>query len=176
MYKLLIVFILLAQQVTAQTHIINTGSNIKDKDAEIILAHHNTIRDEKKLPALSWSPSLAAYAQNWADHLAKNNNCTIKHRAFSGENGMVYGENIFWGSSAEVYAPAEASYSWYSEKKQYSYRKINTAKWYGTGHYTQMMWKTTREMGVGVAICPNGAIIVVANYFPAGNVVGEYPY
>ena len=176
MYKWLIVFIFLAQQATAQNKIGRTGSSIKTTDAEQILAHHNTIRKEKGEQALTWNTELAAYAQKWADYLAKNNNCDIKHRDICGQNGQSYGENIFWGSSATAYPPIEASHSWYEEKKDYRYRKISAASWHNTGHYTQMIWKDTRQMGVGVAVCPNGSIIVVANYYPAGNVIGEYPY
>jgi hypothetical protein len=39
-----------------------------------------------------------------------------------------------------------------------------------------MIWENSREVGVGVAKCADGALIVVANYFPAGNYIGEYPY
>ena len=176
MYKLLVGLFFLVQNVNAQNNIRATGSSIKSKDAEAILTHHNKIRTEKGLPVLSWSKTLSAYAQQWADHLARENNCNIRHRDVSGENGMVYGENIFWGSSAEVYAPVEASYSWYEEKQLYRYAKVSRSNWYKTGHYTQMVWKNTREIGVGVSVCANGGIIVVANYYPAGNVISEYPY
>jgi hypothetical protein len=39
-----------------------------------------------------------------------------------------------------------------------------------------MVWKTTREVGVGVAYCQSGGIIIVASYYPTGNMMGEYPY
>jgi pathogenesis-related protein 1 len=176
MQKMWLAVVFLLQQVNAQNKITVTGSSIKATDAELILAHHNTIRKEKGEAALTWSTTLAAYAQQWADNLAKNNNCEIKHRDICGQNGQLYGENIFWGSSATAYPPIEASHSWYEEKKDYRYRKISASTWHNTGHYTQMIWNDTRQVGVGVAICPNGAIIVVANYYPAGNVIGEYPY
>jgi pathogenesis-related protein 1 len=174
MFRSLLLFLFISQQSTAQVK--NTGSDIKSADATAILNHHNEVRKDKGVAALTWSPQLAAYAQLWADHLAKNNNCSIKHRGNAGENGKQYGENIFWGSDAMAYPPVQASYNWYGEKKDYTYRKINGSSWYNTGHYTQMIWKDTREMGVGVAVCANGAIIVVANYWPAGNVFGEFPY
>lgn len=176
MQKLLIVCIFLVQQASAQNTIKTTGSSISAKDAAQVLNHHNNIRKEKGEDDLTWSTTLAAYAQQWADYLAKNNNCDIKHRDICGQNGQTYGENIFWGSSSSAYPPVTASQSWYEEKKGYRYRKINSSSGYNTGHYTQMIWKATRQMGVGVAVCPNGAIIVVANYYPAGNVIGEYPY
>ena len=174
MFRSLLLFLFITQQLTAQK--LNTGSNIKPKDAGLILSHHNSIRKDKGVAALTWSPQLAAYAQQWANWLAKNNNCSIKHRGNAGENGKQYGENIFWGSDATAFAPVQASYDWYSEQKKYKYKKINGSNWYNTGHYTQMIWKDTKEMGVGIAVCANGAIIVVANYWPAGNVVGEFPY
>ena len=154
----------------------NTGSKISVKDAQEILAHHNKVRKKVGSPALIWSTKLAAYAQSWADHLANENNCEIEHRAVCGEDGKIYGENIFWGSSATSFKPIDASLSWYSEIKKYTYAKLNESNWQDTGHYTQMVWKNTNEMGVGVAVCPNGAIIIVANYYPAGNYMGQYPY
>lgn len=44
------------------------------------------------------------------------------------------------------------------------------------GHYTQMVWNYTREVGAGVAYCPGGGIVVVASYHPAGNIIGSVPY
>jgi uncharacterized protein YkwD len=154
----------------------STGSKISTSDAQRILDHHNQVRRQKGVPPLIWNAKLSAYAQKWADYLANSNHCSIKHRTDCGEDGNVYGENIFWGSSAAFYHPLDASTSWYDEKKDYRYRTIDPNDWHETGHYTQMIWKDTREMGVGVAICPDGAIIVVANYYPAGNVIGRYPY
>ncbi|MGC4103573.1 CAP family protein [Ferruginibacter sp.] len=176
MYKLLAGLLLLVQSLSAQNTISSTGSNIKSKDAEAILAHHNKVRAEVGAPALAWSRSLSAYAQKWADHLAALDNGTLEHRDVSGENGKIYGENLFWGSSAAAYPPVQASYNWYDEKKMYKYRKLNGSNWHKTGHYTQMIWKTTQEMGVGVAVSASGAVIVVANYYPAGNVINQYPY
>ena len=154
----------------------NTGSKISREQATQILQHHNKVRQEVGSEALVWSNQLATYAQNWADYLANNNNCTMKHRTNAGEGNKPYGENIFWGSSSSYYKPIDASLAWYSEKKFYKYQKLNNNNWYKTGHYTQMIWKNTREVGVGVAVCPNGGLIVVANYYPVGNVITEYPY
>ena len=119
---------------------------------------------------------MAAYAQRWADYLATNNHCKIKHRGPNEQEGAQYGENIFWGSSAQAYRPLDASKSWYSEIQKYTYSLLNSDNWYPTGHYTQMIWRNTTLMGAGVAVCPDGEIIVVANYNPPGNYMEEYPY
>ena len=42
----------------------------------------------------------------------------------------------------------------------------------GTGHFTQVVWAETREIGIGKASV-DGQTFVVANYIPAGNVVGR---
>lgn len=41
---------------------------------------------------------------------------------------------------------------------------------------TQLLWKSSSKMGVGVAKIPNGIYkyIIVANYDPPGNVVGRF--
>lgn len=90
-------------------------------------------------------------------------------------DGRSLGENIFWGSSSDAYSPLDASGSWYEEKQQYRFGPISNVS-DGTGHYTQMVWKDTREMGLGVAYTKKGGIIVVASYYPAGNVIGQLPY
>lgn len=42
------------------------------------------------------------------------------------------------------------------------------------GHFTQVVWKDTREMGVGMARSNTGKLYIVANYDPAGNMVGSF--
>lgn len=42
------------------------------------------------------------------------------------------------------------------------------------GHFSQMVWRSSTEIGVGKAKTRCGKIFVVANYKPAGNVIGEF--
>ena len=65
--------------------------------------------------------------------------------------------------------------SWYDECKDpgydfsSSFTRMNGAE--GTGHFTQVVWKSTTK--VGAALSPCGKYLV-ANYSPAGNVKGKY--
>ena len=42
------------------------------------------------------------------------------------------------------------------------------------GHFTQLVWKGSKEMGVGRATARSGNIYVVANYAPTGNMQGAF--
>ena len=43
-------------------------------------------------------------------------------------------------------------------------------------NYTQLVWGATKQFGCGKAVCKDGTVIVICNYDPKGNVVGEKPY
>ena len=49
---------------------IQAQPSIKQTDITRILDHHNNVRKEVNTKPLVWSSSLAAYAQQWAEHLA----------------------------------------------------------------------------------------------------------
>jgi uncharacterized protein YkwD len=150
-----------------------TGSAISQQDAQKALDYHNEIRKKVGSPNLKWSTDLAKYAQAWADQLAGT--CKMKHRPTSGQWKQQYGENIFWASNTD-YTVLDACENWYEEIEFFKPGKLTEKVWQKAGHYTQMVWKETTHMGIGIAICKNGGMIIVANYNPAGNFIGEKPY
>ena len=125
---------------------------------------------------LRWDDGLAAYAQQWTDHLAADG-CRMKHR-----QSRTYGENLYQGTAGH-YTAVDAAKAWESEKTLYG-GSVITEKNYGRiGHYTQMVWRDTRGVGCAVQHCERGApfgsgpwTLVVCNYEPPGNVVGRKPY
>jgi pathogenesis-related protein 1 len=146
------------------------------QQAELVEAH-NQVRRRVGAPALRWSDALAARAERWAVTLAERG-CALQ---ISGTNGL--GENLFRLS----YAPAEVPRvramatpssvvdDWASEAADYSYEHNRCTQGKDCGHYTQIVWSDTREVGCGAALCPGGEIWV-CNYAPAGNVRGRRPY
>jgi len=42
------------------------------------------------------------------------------------------------------------------------------------GHFTQVVWKGSTELGIAWARAPGGACYCVANYRPAGNMMGDF--
>jgi pathogenesis-related protein 1 len=130
-----------------------------------IVAAHNRVRAQVGVPPMTWSDDVARVAQRWADHLAARR-CKLEH------NGRArLGENLFWSSG-----PADATQvvaAWAAEKQSYSYR-TNSCRGV-CGHYTQVVWAKSTQVGCGMATC-GSAEVWVCNYDPAGNLVGARPY
>lgn len=152
----------------------NTGSAVSKSEAQEALDFHNQVRNDVGAPPLSWSAELSEYAQEWADFLAKKG-CELEHRSSLGRNPKNYGENLYGGRGG-VRTALDASKAWYSEIKDFKNVVLNSSNWYNTGHYSQMVWRNTSQVGIGSAKCPNGAYIIVANYNPPGNYMGQKAY
>ena len=112
-----------------------------------------------------WSAQLAGTAQAWADHL-------IATGAFAHRPNDPYGENLYAiiGGTASAQDVVSA---WSGEASSYDLRTNACSGM--CGHYTQIVWRTTRR--VGCAVASNGQRQVwVCNYDPPGNIIGERPY
>lgn len=130
---------------------------------EAILEAHNRLRALHCAPPLEWSDSIASVAQSWADQL-NSEGCKFYHS----KNG--YGENLAMGTSS-AYGMNSLVDMWYSEKSSYSYRSPGFSM--STGHFTQVVWKGSSQIGCGVTNC-NGNTVLVCNYSPPGNYEGQF--
>jgi len=130
-----------------------------------MLAAHNAVRARVRVPPLVWSGRLAAYAQEWADHL-------LARGEFAHSRNPAYGENLFEITGAAA-SPKEVVHDWASESRDYDYR---SNRCHGVcGHYTQIVWRDTREVGCAVAR-GRGREVWVCEYNPPGNWVGRRPW
>lgn len=163
-----------AISVTAQTVPAVTGSGVAKDDAQSALDFHNKVRKDVGVPSLEWSTELAAFAQLWANKLAEGG-CKLEHRPSSGRWAQLYGENIYFGTAAGI-TTLDASMAWYSEKKDFTNGRLTVGNWTKVAHYTQMVWRTTTKIGIAKATCPSKGTIIVANYSPIGNYMGQKPY
>jgi uncharacterized protein YkwD len=146
-------FILFTASAIAQSHFA-TG----------MLAAHNSIRARLHIAPLTWSDKLAEHAQSWADALLA--------RGLFVHSKSPFGENLFKISGAHA-SPGLVVDDWASEAQEYDYRTNHCRK--VCGHYTQIVWAATREVGCGVARDTRNEIWV-CNYDPPGNWVGKRPY
>jgi pathogenesis-related protein 1 len=133
--------------------------------ARDMLAAHNAVRVHVGVPPLAWSNRLAARSQDWANTLLARNQ--FIHRPNS-----TYGENLFEITGATA-SPARVVYAWAAESGNYDY--ISNRCRGVCGHYTQIVWGDTKEVGCAVAR-GRGREILVCNYDPPGNWVGRRPY
>lgn len=60
----------------------------------------------------------------------------------------------------------------YDEIKLYKFRGEPSNM--DAGHFTQVIWKASRELGVAFSASGDGTIVVVANYLPPGNLLGSF--
>ncbi|MHB8789607.1 MAG: CAP domain-containing protein [Desulfobulbaceae bacterium] len=146
---------------------------------------HNTVRSELGLPQVAWSDDLAEFAREWAQYLADRNGCGMRHRPSQGNNAQLYGENLYWASAirlangarkAQNISPRHVVSSWVSERRDYDHVQKRCRWGKSCGHYVQVVWKTTRRIGCGMATCSDMSQIWVCNYDPPGNYRGQAPY
>ena len=147
---------------------------------------HNHERAAVGVPPLAWSDKLAADAKTEAEYLVTVGKLT--HEGCGGCNGSGnLAESIKWGF-APTFSPISTEQlmqGWVDEKAKWVSGTILTeANWYPTGHYTQMVWKTTTQIGCATAITKDGGppgaisenVYLSCHYSPPGNYMGQSPY
>ncbi|CAF0955182.1 unnamed protein product [Adineta ricciae] len=134
------------------------------------LAQHNYYRQQIHCTtAMTLNSSISTMAQNYAQYLAANN--IFNHSRVSG-----YGENLYYSwSSASIISlnGSEPTNAWYSEIASYNYNSPGFSS--STGHFTQVVWSDSIQLGIGVALTSdNKTAYVVANYYPPGNYANQF--
>jgi len=132
----------------------------------------NKYRARHQVGKIKHNSDISKIAQKWADNLASTGKFeTSKDRQFKGD---PMGENLGmkWTSTGDDFTGAQVADQWYSGVSKYNFKTYAGTE---TGLFTQLVWKDSKEFGIGKAKNKENKWIVVANYWPAGNVVGRHP-
>lgn len=136
-----------------------------------ITAAHNAVRADVGVAGMTWNSELANLATGFiAD-------CEFAHSSGdqrSNVAGFDYvGENLFASGGGGSPTGQQITDAWASEKADYDYGSNSCS---GTcGHYTQIVWADSTDLGCAVKDC-GGMFIVSCEYGPGGNFVGQRPY
>lgn len=143
-----------------------------DPFSRALLYEHNRERALTGAPDLRWSRALQDDARRWADHLARTGR--FEHAGY--EQRRKAGENL-WMGSAGLYSAQDMIGGFLSEKRDFRSGQFpdvsRTGRWSDVGHYTQIIWRDTREVGCAVARSRVNDVLV-CRYYPSGNVISEY--
>ncbi|KAE8381098.1 CAP domain-containing protein [Aspergillus bertholletiae] len=141
---------------------------------DTILSSSNLYRKDHNASDLVWNETLTQYAKAWAE------GCKWKH------SHGPYGENLAFGYQNA----STAVFAWGNEYRLYDFKKP-TGFSEETGHFTQLVWRATTDVGCAAIDCgySNGTDdnekrgdtgsytraqgwYVVCEYSPPGNVLG----
>nr|XP_022295809.1 pathogenesis-related protein PRB1-3-like [Crassostrea virginica] len=113
---------------------------------------------------MRYSQELASQAQAHAD------SCVMQHSGLASEN-MFFSS----GTTIDLWA---AIYAWEKEKWDYDYDTDTCKEGKVCGHYTQVVWASSVEVGCGASNQCGGTYKthIVCQYSPSGNYVGIRPY
>ena len=136
-----------------------------------MIAGHNRARAQYGVAPLRWNEALARDAAVYAAVLART--YRFRHDPQHGR-AMKQGENLFTGTRG-AYRYGEMVGLWIDERREFRPGRFPsvsvTGDWSRVGHYTQIIWPTTRLVGCATASSRRSDYLV-CRYWPAGNVVG----
>jgi hypothetical protein len=139
-----------------------------------MLAGHNSARAALRQPALGWNPALARDAAAYAAELARTRRFAHSPQP---RGNPVQGENL-WKGTRGAYRFDEMVGHWVAEKKVFKRgpapRNATTGRFEDVGHYTQIIWRGTTQLGCAIA-ANKAEEYLVCRYLPAGNVAGVDP-
>lgn len=129
-------------------------------EQQALLDAHNAYRAKHCVPALTWSDQAAAAAAQWASGCQQDSQGRFVH-----ESQDVYGENLAWGAGLSGHAAVDL---WYNEINNYNFAAPVYTDNPQVGHFTQLVWRTTTQVGCAMKVC-NGQNFWVCRYLPPGN-------
>jgi hypothetical protein len=139
-----------------------------------VLDGHNAARGAVGQPRLVWNPGLARAAAAYAAEMARTRRFAHARQA---DGDDAQGENLWMGTRG-AYHFAEMVGHWVEEKKVFrrgpTPNNARTGRFGDVGHYTQIIWRGTTQVGCAIA-ANRSEEYLVCRYWPAGNVIGVDP-
>ena len=131
------------------------------------IKRHNILRACHNAQPLMFNCEILKIAQDYSQFLGDkvqglSHSSNRFHGEWMGENlAYTYGQTISGETPTNM---------WYNEVKNYNFKKPGFSA--NTGHFTQVVWKASKEFGIGL-YC-SGACYMTGNYYPGGNYNNMY--
>jgi len=142
-----------------------TNNNNLEKIYNTILKIHNDIRQKNKHEKIELNDKLTQIAQKTADNfdILEESNFQIENY-----NNKPLGINYekFNDDNLKIKDICE---KWIMEGNKKQIKNFSKIK-----HFTQIVWKNTKEIGIGYSELNNKEKILVILYYPAGNIFEEF--
>ena len=142
----------------------NNNNNL-EKIYNTILKIHNDIRQKNKHEKIELKDNLTQLAQKTADNfdILEESNFQIENY-----NNKPLGINYekFNGDNSKIKDICE---KWIKEGNKKQIKNFSKIK-----HFTQIIWKNTKEIGIGYSELNDKEKILVILYYPAGNIFEEF--
>ena len=135
------------------------------------IKRHNILRACHNAQPLMFNCEIMEISQKYSEYLAKEVGTLV--RSNTRFHGRWMGENLAYiGGSYNINPSGEyPTDMWYNEIKSYDFNHPGFSQ--KTGHFTQVVWKDSKEFGIGL-YCQNNKCFMTGNYFPGGNFNDEY--
>ncbi|XP_048586265.1 probable pathogenesis-related protein CaO19.2336 [Nematostella vectensis] len=150
------------------------GGHSGGTDEQIALSIHNNFRKVHNSPPMTLNAEMSKAAKEYAEKLAKMG--ALQHASKGERDGA--GENLSFGCSSDKgQTPEEAVTNWYNEVCDPGYSFGGDSGRSGTGHFTQVVWRGSTELGFGSATGEMRGMkctYYVGRYKAAGNMMGQY--
>ena len=155
------------------------------KQISDIVDSHNKYRageGANNMELMIYDEALAQLAATWTAH------CVWRHPHPDDTDYAAfknYGQNLFLTSAKNINVSAPIK-AWFIEKAYYDYDTLGCVAGKMCGHYTQVVWATSRKVGCAHHRCTpmkaadnsvkGDASIFACQYSPPGNYRGQRPY
>ena len=139
-----------------------------------LLTAQNAQRAAMHVPPMVWNDALAKDARVWARELAATGR--FEHSPDDAAE-EPQGENL-WAGTPRAFSPEAMVALWSAERRDYRPGVFPNNSRSGdienVGHYTQMIWRSTHQVGCATAVGRSEEFLV-CRYSDAGNVYGVRP-